>query len=51
MLNCCLLLLLGAYKCIGKLKGKKNTERLKLKDLNIWPNILHVDFDADIGGI
>ena len=28
-------------------KKKKNTERLKFKDFNIYPNILHVDSDAD----
>ena len=32
---------------ISKLKCKKNTERLKFKDFNICPNILHVDPDAD----
>ena len=30
---------------------KKNTERLKFKDLNIFPIILYVDADADSGGI
>ena len=29
------------------LKATKNTERLKFQDLNICPNILHVDADAD----
>ena len=26
--------------------ARKNTERLKFGDLNIYPNILHVDVDA-----
>ena len=33
---------------INKLKmQEKNTERLKLNDFNICPNILHADADAD----
>ena len=30
---------------------EKNTERLKFKDLNICPIILHADADVDAGGI
>ena len=33
------------------LKATKNIERLKFQDLNIRPNILHVDADTDAGGI
>ena len=30
---------------------EKKTERLKFKDFNICPNILHADADADTDGI
>ena len=40
----------GLYKYDKQsLKATKNTERLKFQDLNICPNILHVDVDADAG--
>ena len=31
--------------------NRANTERLKLQDFYICPNILHVDVDADVGGM
>ena len=33
------------------LNTQSNTKRLKFEDLNICPNSLHVDADADTGGI
>ena len=35
------------------MQPKKNPEILKFQDLNIWPNNLHVDADADVdaGGL
>ena len=33
------------------LDARENTERLKFKDFNICPNILHADADTDTRGI
>ena len=38
---------ISTFCMTNKGKCKENTKRLKLKDINICPNILHVGTDAD----